>query len=72
MWDLGTHSKDNAFARFKCKHKLGNMAYISDSQPVGRDTSGGIELQFQRDHLRPSENTGIYVTIHNSVAELQL
>ena len=35
------------------------------SQPVCRDPVG-VERPFQGDHLRPSNNTGVYITVHNS------
>ena len=32
----------------------------------GLQPFGGVELPFPRSYLRPSENTNIYITIHNS------
>jgi hypothetical protein len=40
--------------------------FSSGSQPVGHDPWGGVKQSFHRGHLRPRENTDIYIMVHNS------
>ena len=52
-------------SRQRAKASFFISLYGSGSQPVA-PFPVGVEQPFQRGHLRPLENTDIYIMIHNS------